>query len=536
MTTDRRWNGWGSPAVDAALPPRARQMLVDVVGDGTPPGDVTLGQAAAAVPPSRIAPQVGLSLDAADRVRHARGQDVADWIALRSGRLPVVPDAVARPIDSAATRDLLERATAAGWTLVPFGGGTSVVGGVTVVPSRRPVVSVDMGATAGLRTLDDSSGLVTFGAGTLGPDVEAALRPHGRTLGHFPQSFEYSTLGGWVVTRSAGQQSMGYGRIEALFAGGHLETPVGPLDLPPFPASAAGPDLREVVLGSEGRFGILTDVTVRTATRPARDVVRAYSVPDWDRALVLGRSLASAGLPLSMVRVSTPTETVTMLAMVADERRRRLLRRYLDWRHQGAEACLVLVGMAGTDGLIRAVEGEVVRLVKAERGIGIPGVGRAWQHERFRAPYLRNTLWSAGYAVDTLETATDWARLPGLAAALAPALGHGLESIGERVHAYSHLSHLYPSGSSLYVTYVFRLAHDPDETLSRSQRLKGIASRTIVEHGGTISHQHGVGRVHAPYLAAEKGPVGMGTLAALRDRFDPDGILARGVLLEDGQG
>lgn len=533
MTTDRRWNGWGSPGVHAALPSRAGHMLVDLIGPGTPPRDATLEQVLATVPASRIAPEAGLSLDAADRVHHAHGQDILDWIAVRSGRLPAVPDAVARPSDAAAARHLFERATVAGWTLVPFGGGTSVVGGVTAQPSERPVVSVDMGATAGLRALDATSGLATFGAGTVGPDLETALRPSGRMLGHFPQSFEYSTVGGWVVTRSAGQQSMGFGRIEALFAGGHMETPVGPLALPTFPATAAGPDLREIVLGSEGRFGILTDVTVRTVPRPARDLVRAYSVPDWDRALAVGQALVSSGLPLTMVRVSTALETATTLAMVRDERQRRLLRGYLDWRRQGPEACLVLVGLAGSDGLIRAVEGEVARLVKAQRGVGVPGVGRAWQRERFAAPYLRNALWEAGYAVDTLETATDWARLPGLAAALGPVLRRGLESVGERVHAYSHLSHLYPSGSSLYVTSIFRLADDPDETRSRWQRLKRLASETIVEHGGTISHQHGIGRVHAPYLAGEKGPVGMGTLRALRDRFDPAGIMARGVLLED---
>ncbi|MGK2851620.1 MAG: FAD-binding protein [Candidatus Limnocylindrales bacterium] len=166
MTTDRRWNGWGLPAVDAELPGRVRQVLVDLVGAGTPPRDVTLDEVAATVPGSRISPEPGLSLDAVDRIRHARGQDVADWIALRTGRLPAVPDAVARPTDAAAARDLLERAAAAGWTLVPFGGGTSVVGGVTVVPSERPVVSVDMSAMAGLRSLDAASGLATFGAGS----------------------------------------------------------------------------------------------------------------------------------------------------------------------------------------------------------------------------------------------------------------------------------------------------------------------------------------------------------------------------------
>jgi alkyldihydroxyacetonephosphate synthase len=419
--------------------------------------------------------------------------------------------------------------------LLPRGGGTSVVGGVTVVPSDRPVVVVDLEALSGVRAVDPLSGLATVGAGTLGPALEAGLAASGRKLGHVPQSWEGSSVGGWVVTRSSGAWSMGYGRIEDLFAGGHLEAPAGTLDLPPFPASAAGPDLRAVVLGSEGRLGVLTDVIVRTVPQPQRDVVRAYALPDWGRALDLGRTLANAGLRLTMVRVATPIETATTITLIPSDRSRRLLRRYLGWRGAGgAETCLVLVGMAGPDKLVRAVEGEVGRLVRARRGIGVPTLGPAWDRQRLRAPYLRDALWTAGYAVDTLETAIDWARLPALAAALGPALRHGLEAEGERVHAYSHLSHLYPSGSSLYVTYAFRLAADPDETLDRWARLKRLGSQTIVEHGGTISHQHGVGRVHAPYLAAEKGDLGMATLAGLVERFDPRGVLARGVLLEDG--
>ncbi len=534
MEIDRRWNGWGTPTVDVDLTGPAADLLRGMVGAGTPPRDAALQDVIAAAPVSRLAPEPGLSLDAEDRIRHARGQDLSDWVALRSGRLPALPDAVARPADAAAARSLLDRARDGTWTLVPYGGGTSVVGGVTIVPSDRPVVSVDMAAAGGLRGLDAASGLATFGAGTLGPDVEGTLEPYGLTLGHFPQSFEYSSVGGWVATRSAGQTSMGFGRMEELFAGGHVETPIGPLDLPPFPASAAGPDLRQIVLGSEGRLGIITDVTVRTVARPARDVVRAYSIPDWERALALGRALATAGLALSMVRVSTPLETATTLAMAPHDRSIRLLRGYLRWRRQGPEACLIMVGIAGPDAVIHALEGEVARIVKAHRGIGVPALGNAWRRERFRAPYLRNSLWAAGYAVDTVETATDWSRLPALAAALGPTLRHGLEVDGERVHAFSHLSHLYPSGSSLYVTYVFRQGAQPEVTLDRWQRLKRTASDTIVAHGGTISHQHGVGRVHAPYLAAEKGQLGMVALATLMERFDPDGIMHRGVLLEDG--
>jgi alkyldihydroxyacetonephosphate synthase len=535
VTSERRWNGWGDPAVTVELGPHGLATIVDLLGPGTPPRDATLTDVVAGVPPSRLDGEAGLSTDPEDRIRHARGQDLPDAIALRSGRLPAVPDAIARPSDAAGVRGLLTRADATGWTLLPRGGGTSVVGGVTVVPSERPVVVVDLGGLRGLRALDPASGLATVGAGTLGPALETALGEHGRRLGHRPQSWEYSSVGGWVVTRSSGATSMGDGRIEALFAGGHLETPVGPLDLPPFPASAAGPDLRHVVLGSEGRLGILTEVIVRTAPHPVRDVVRAYALPDWERALELARTLADARLPLSMVRVSTPLETATMIALIPSDRSRRLLRRYLGWRGQGgAESCLVLVGMAGSDKVVRAVEGEVGRLIRDRRGIGVPTLGPAWARERYRAPYLRDALWSEGYAVDTVETAVDWSRLPALAAALGPALRHGLEAEGERVHAYSHLSHLYPSGSSLYVTFAFRLAPDPDQTLDRWRRLKALASATIVEHGGTISHQHGVGRVHAPFLEAEKGALGMAALDGLIERFDPRGVLARGVLVEDG--
>ena len=528
-----RWNGWGDPSVTTTLTPHARAILGDLVGPSQSPVDATLEAVAAVVPASRVADEPCLTTDPVERVRHARGQSLPDWIALRSGRIGAVPDAVARPVDATEVRSLLGLARDRGWELVPRGGGTSVVGGVTVVPGERPVVVVDLSGLTGLRALDGPSGLATVGAGTTGPALESALAEHGLTLGHFPQSFEFSTVGGWVAARSAGQESRGYGRIEALFAGGHLETPAGPLDLRPFPASAAGPDLREVVLGSEGRAGILTDVIVRAVRRPRRSQVRAYAVPTWERALELARGLGGSGLPLGMVRVSTPIESATTLAIAADDRARRWLRRYLAWRQQGPEPCLVLVGIHGEDAVVTAVDGEVVRRVRAARGVGVPGVAQAWRRDRFAAPYLRNALWDAGYAVDTLETAADWTTIPALAAALGPALRHGLEADGERVHAFSHLSHGYPSGSSLYATYVFRQAADPDETLDRWRRLKGAASETIVAHGGTISHQHGIGRDHRPYLATEKGSLGIAAMRAAIVRLDPTGVLHRGVLFDD---
>jgi alkyldihydroxyacetonephosphate synthase len=530
----RRWNGWGDDSVDTGLPARAAELLDSLVGPGTPPRDARLEDVVAAVPASRLAPDPRLDTDPAERVRHARGQSLPDWIALRSGRLGAVPDAIARPTDAATVADLLALAGRTGTALLPYGGGTSVVGGVTVRPSDRPILTVDLAEAAGLRDLDEISGLATFGAGTSGPAVEAALAPHGLTLGHFPQSFEASTVGGWVVTRSAGQQSRGFGRMEDLFAGGHLETPRGPFDLASHPASAAGPDLREIVLGSEGRLGILTDVVVRASALPKLERFNGYLVPDWDRALLLARRLARSGLPLSMVRASTPLETATTFALAGDGRSAGLLRRYLGWRGMGEERCLVIVGLTGHPSVVGATARVVDDLVRGSRGVAGPGIGSAWRHGRFAAPYLRNALWDAGYAVDTVETATTWAALPALAAAVGRALGHGLEASGERVHAFSHLSHAYPSGSSLYATYVFRLSADPDETLERWTTLKAAASRVVVEHGATISHQHGVGADHASYLAEEKGLLGMDAIGAIVRTFDPDGVMARGVLLDDG--
>ena len=212
------------------------------MGPAPPPQDAAFAAVVATVPASAIPSGPGLDTDPSTRLRHARGQSLPDWIALRSGRVGRVPDAVVRPGDSEAAREMLKTAGRAGWAVLPYGGGTSVVGGVTAVETDRPIITVSMADLAGLQALDERSGLATFGAGTVGPAVEAALEPHGLTLGHFPQSFEYSTVGGWVAARSAGQESLGFGRIEALYAGGRVETPSGPFDLPTQPASAAGPD------------------------------------------------------------------------------------------------------------------------------------------------------------------------------------------------------------------------------------------------------------------------------------------------------
>jgi alkyldihydroxyacetonephosphate synthase len=529
----RRWNGWGDEAVVAHVGIDGRSFLEARLGPGSPPREATLADVVAAVPASRLQPRDAISLDPELRVRRARGQSFPDLVALRSGRLEAVPDAVAQPADDAAVRQIIELAGTDCARLVPYGGGTSVVGGVSVRQLPDPVITVDLGRLTGVRSLDERSGLVTAGSGTTGPDLAALLAGHGLTIGHEPQSWELATVGGWVAARGSGLRSFGVGRIEQLFAGGTLEAPAGRMAMAPFPASAAGPDLRQLVLGSEGRLGILTDVVLRTTPLPETDGIEAWALPGWAAGLEATREIAQARPGLSLLRLSTPAERRTLLAFAERPSQVRALSAYLRARRQPDDWALLLTGVAGRRRLARAARGEAASIIGEHGGVGIPALAETWARTRFRSPYLRNTLWSMGYGSDTLETATDWSHLPALLERLESAVGSALAPWGERVHSFTHLSHLYPSGSSLYLTFMFRLAVDPDETLARWRTIKEAASSTIVAGGATITHHHGVGTDHAAYLPAEKGPLAMAALESVVSTFDPEGIMNPGVLLTD---
>jgi alkyldihydroxyacetonephosphate synthase len=263
---------------------------------------------------------------------------------------------------------------------------------------------------------------------------------------------------------------------------------------------------------------------------------------DWERGMAVVRELAGARLPLAMIRLSTAAETRTTLTLAGRQRRLGVAMGLARRRGAGSDPCLLLLGLAGRIRVAEAASGEASKIVRKQGGVPAPDAfGRAWEASRFRGPYLRNGLWDAGYAVDTLETAADWSRAPELAAALVQSLTAGLEDENERVYAFAHLSHVYSSGTAIYVTYVFRQSPRPEGTHRRWLALKTAASRTIVELGGTISHQHGVGRDHVPYLGVEKGELGMAALRDVAARFDSDGLMNPGVLLDvpaldDGSG
>ncbi|MES1939828.1 alkylglycerone-phosphate synthase [Salinisphaera sp. T5B8] len=522
----RRWNGWGDDTIDRKLPATARAFLESRLGRGDALPDESLANACAQVPESRVDALPGFDRSAEARLRHAHGQSFADWAALRHGHVGPFPDAVASPATHEQTRAALDAARRAGAVVIPYGGGTSVVGHLKVIDDGRPVVSVDMSACARLLDLDVHDRIARIGAGAAGPVVEAQLRAQGFVLGHYPQSFDYSTLGGWVVTRSAGQQSRRYGRIERLLHGARLACPNTDFEVGGQVASSAGPDLRELVLGSEGRLGIVTEATVHITPIAERESLHAVFFADWQAALAAARAMTQAGLPVSMLRVSNEEETDTQLRIAGHESAIAWLRRYLNVRGIGDRPAMMMLGITGSRRDTRRLRADALALARHAGGVHVgTAMGRVWAKNRFAGAYLRNGLWDAGFAVDTMETAVPWSRATATMTAMQQAAHLALQAFDERALAFAHLSHVYGAGCSIYMTVVWRRGRDYATDMARWRALKQAVSEAIVACGGTISHQHGVGFDHARYLGAEKGEAGLGLIRAALAELDPQGMM-----------
>lgn len=531
---NRRLDGWGFAGEGFAPSPSLLDWLSARLGSAEP--FPTFDPAAFQASSPATLPELGCHVSRAslDRFAHSRGRGFPDLVRLRSATVGRMPDAVASPAGEGQLETLLALGESHGLKLIPWGGGTSVTGGVNPPPGTAPVVTVDLSRFSGLEDLDPVSGLATFGAGTLGPQVEAALAAEGLTLGHFPQSWELSTLGGWIATRSAGQESLGYGRIEALVAGLDLQAPAGRLRVPAMPASAAGPDLRQLVLGSEGRFGIITRATVRVRPLPESRRVEALLLPDWASGTEAARELVQAGVPLALLRLSDAPETeVAMRVGLAASAWAPLVRRWLRFRGIGEGGCLMLLGATGSHEAVAAAFEDARALLRAHGAVSLgKGPGARWLADRFRHPYLRDGLLDVGYATETLETAAPWSRLDALYSAVGTAL-HAEAADGERPSpVLCHLSHPYRDGASLYFTFFFRCPRDPDEAIHRWARIKRRATEAIVEAGGTISHHHGVGAWHAPWYRREAGDNGCRALRRVAEELDPHSVLNPQVLLD----
>ncbi|WP_241681510.1 FAD-binding oxidoreductase [Streptomyces sp. CB01881] len=520
-----KWDAWGDPALAKELSADIKALLTAALGVT---GDATPGPSADEVvlSPSRLAEadlkalaavvgEAHVSAADADRLPRAGGKSTPDLLRRRSRGPQDAPDAVVLPGSEDEITALLALCAEHRIAVVPFGGGTSVVGGLD--PERgafTAVISLDLRRFDQLLDLDETSGEAVLGAGLTGPAAEALLSARGFELGHYPQSFRFATIGGFAATRSSGQDSAGYGRFDEMVRGLRVVTPAGVLDLGRAPASAAGPDLRELFLGSEGTLGVITAVRVRVHAAPAVKAYEAWSFPDFATGATALRAVEQQGTGPTVIRLSDEAETMVNLAMTEKI-----------GGEPAVTGCLAVTVFEGTADQV-ATRHQLTRDVLLAAGGTSLGEApaRAWEHGRFNAPYLRDSLLAAGALCETLETATDWRRLADLRFAVTSALTSALPG----ALVLCHISHVYPTGASLYFTVVAALGEDPLTQWAAAKRAAGDA---IVAGGGTITHHHAVGADHRPWMADEIGELGVRILRAVKAELDPAGILNPGKLI-----
>jgi len=563
VSREQKFCGWGEPGAGPELPGHAAGELRDRLGV---PGEVVSSPVSLAEVRLR-APVVAAGLRAAleraagaewvrddreIRVLRAAGKSYLDLLALRAGECEDAPDVVVAPASHEQVAAVLHACAEHGAAVIPFGGGTSVVGGVAPLRGRfETAVCLDLGRLDAVLDVDERSRLARVGAGLRLPELDHALATHGLRLGHVPQSYEWATVGGCAATRSAGQASTGFGRFEELVAAVRCATPAGELatlgaaaarsdetgapvvgrfSFIGAPASAAGPDLRALVLGSEGVLGAITELVLRVRPVAAERRYEAWMLRSFDAGCEALRALAQAEVAPDVARLSDEDETRTTFAFAGDAGLARRVSgaalRALRYR----PGCLLIAGWEGEAADIARRRAPAVRLLRSVDALPLGrGPGEAWRAARFAGPHLRDALLDRGVLVETLETAATWSGLVALHASVREALARALAARPAVVGC--HASHLYPDGASLYFTVLAR--QDADDPAGQWRAAKRAAGDAIVAADATITHHHAVGRDHARWLPREIGPLGIDVLRAAKQACDPAGIMNPGKLLPD---
>ncbi len=524
-----KWNAWGDPAEAKPLSDGIRTLLKQALGVDdvtTPelkPDEVKLRPSSLSdADRGGLAEIVGADycrVDDRGRLLRAGGKSTLDLLRRKDSGIQDAPDAVLLPRTEDEIAAILRYCSDHGIAIVPFGGGTSVVGGLDPVRGDfSAVVSLDLRRLTELHSLDEVSGEAELGAGLTGPEAERLLGERGYSLGHFPQSFQFATIGGFAATRSSGQDSAGYGRFNDMVRGLRTVTPAGVLDLGRAPESAAGPDLRQLMIGSEGVFGIITRVRVRVHPVPAATRYEAWSFGDFATGANALRAVVQTGAGPTVIRLSDEAETGVNLATTESI-----------GEEQITGGCLAITAFEGSAAHVESRQAETRAVMQAAGGTSLgEAPARAWEHGRFNAPYLRDSLLSAGALCETLETATNWSNVPALKAAVTEALTKSLGESGTPALVLCHISHVYPTGASLYFTVVAGQRGNPIE---QWRKAKTAASEAMMRTGATITHHHAVGADHRPWMRDEVGDLGVAVLRAVKATLDPTGILNPGKLI-----
>jgi alkyldihydroxyacetonephosphate synthase len=546
-----KWWGWGDPDITFPMAdkPKLWPWIVQKLGiTSASPMAAPVALASIDMPPPRagaellaelrqILPPDQLTLDPLERLLHSYGKSFPDLFRVRNGIVRRAPDAVLLPDSHAQVEALMQLAQRRDLCLIPFGGGTNIVGGINPVPEEgRAVLTLSLRRMNRLLAVDRESRTATIQAGALGPKLEADLAEHGHSLGHFPDSFEYSTLGGWLATRSAGMQSDAYGRIEDMVVSMKMVTPAGTILTRAVPASSAGPDLNRLMVGSEGVLGVITEATMRVHKAPAVKDYRGYLFKSFEDGVGAIQECLDRGFTPSMIRLQDSGETELAMHMKAPPRG---LEGWIQNRVKSVlrsrgytEPCILIIGFEGEERAIAATRVAAPRILKRFAAFPLgKSVGDTWSRDKFNIPYLRDYIMDYGCMADVAETSTVWSNVLPLYRGTVAALKARFREDDGAGYIGCHISHTYKTGACLYFTFAAR--QPPGRELEHYYDYKRLVTDTILSLGGTLSHHHAVGIEHRPWMTQEVSPAGLQALQALKASLDPTRILNPGKLLPD---
>lgn len=527
-----RFKFWGWGRVGEGIAPAERDMLASQVSAGLGPSDGTCVPPPRVdeitLPPPRLAiPRAlahALTADPEERLIHSYGKSYPDSVRAFAREFRRPPDLVAFPESEAEVIAVLDHADSVNAAVIPFGGGSSVVGGVecTVPDSFSGVVSLDLKGLGRVLEVDVTSRAARVQAGILGPALEAGLKPHGLTLRHFPQSFEYSTLGGWIATRSGGHFATLFTHIDDLVESTRVVTPRGICESRRLPGSGAGPSPDRLFLGSEGILGVITEAWMRLQAAPTFRAGTAVRFADWDRAVDAVRTIAQAGLYPANCRLVDGAELEMLGA--GDGSHHALMLAFENADHPVTEpmrrALEIASGFGGRpDSPAAANDGHR------------DGSAGAWRSAFIRAPFLREEFTALGVMYDTFETSITWERFPAFHAAVVAATRRAIREVtGEDGIVTCRFTHVYPDGPAPYYSFVCRARRGAE--IDQWRQIKVAASEALLSAGGTITHHHAVGRDHRPWYDRQRPEPFALALRAAKAALDPKGLLNPGVLLD----
>ncbi len=538
-----KWWGWGVEGVSFhhENKPAFRPFVINAIDlDVNTPPIAPMSLDELSIPAPMISDQLLAELidavgaenagkDDLDRLVHTYGKSLRDLLRIRAGDIPRVPDVVVYPGSEAEVQLIVDRAVAADAVIIPYGGGSNISGSLHAPEDEtRTVISVDLGRLNQVIDIDKDSGLARIQAGAQGPDLEEQLGKRGWTLGHFPDSFTHSTLGGWVATRSSGMQSDKYGDISDIARGMRVVMPGKVLEVRPLPHTSTGPSVREMVLGSEGRLGIITEVTVQVHRIPEVRLILGYLFPSWEASLAAMHDISTSDAHPSITRVSDAKETAFSFATRRKSSRISIssliskgLMKVLERRGWDLGAvCLSFIGYEGGRAHVARQKKIVKDIVGKHGGIVVgKGPGELYDQKKFDTPYIRDFLLDRGAVGDVSETAAPWSKLLPLYNNVIAAAEKVYAQLGVAGWIMCHLSHSYHSGACLYFTFAFK--HDGVDPLGQYEPLKNAIQQAFVDCGGTLSHHHAVGTEHAAWLEQDISAPGVHMIDGLFTAMDP---------------